>query len=71
MAPVDASRVRPAGNAVYVPPVVPVRVTDCAVTTEVQNGVPAYDMVPVTGAAVIVTDAVVDTPEHPPAAAIV
>jgi hypothetical protein len=71
-APVEGSIVNPAG-ALYVPPVkapVPVRVTDCAVLTDVQNGVPEYEIVAV-GTAVIVYDVVVVKTEQPPDAAIV
>ena len=38
--PVDALMVKPAGDAVYVPPVVPVRVTGALVRLE-QYGLPA------------------------------
>ena len=39
-APVAASRVSPAGVAVNVPPVVPVRLTGCEPVKEVQYGLP-------------------------------
>jgi hypothetical protein len=38
MAPVEALIVNPAGDAVYVPPAVPVRVTFCTVALLEQNG---------------------------------
>jgi len=69
IAPVEGSSVNPAG-ALYVPPVkapVPLRVTDCAVLTDVQNGVPEYEMLAV-GAAVIITDVVAVIAAQPPAA---
>ena len=70
IAPVEGSIVNPAGDALYVPPEkapVPVRVTDCAVLTEVQKGVPEYEMLAV-GTAVIVTDVVAVIAAQPPAA---
>jgi hypothetical protein len=70
---VPALIVNPAGAAVYVPPVyapVPVNVTGCAVTTDLQNGVPAYVILAV-GSAVMVTDVVTGTAAHPPDAGIV
>jgi hypothetical protein len=57
MAPVLALSVKPAGVALYVPPVVPVCVTD-TVPALVQIGDPAYAMV-AEGVAVMVTLAVV------------
>ena len=59
-------------EAEYTPPVyapVPVKVTDCAIAKEEQNGV-AYEIVAV-GKAVIVTEVVATTLAQPPAAAIV
>jgi hypothetical protein len=44
-APVAGLMDKPAGVAEYVPPAVPVRVTGCAVATEVQKGDPAYEIV--------------------------
>ena len=41
IAPVVELIINPAGDAVYVPPVVPVRVTACPVVSDLQNGVPA------------------------------
>ena len=61
IAPVAATMVSPAGAEVNVPPVyapVPVIETFCRVETEVQNGVPGYEIVAV-GSGLIVT--VVDT----------
>ena len=54
----------------YVPPVVPVKVTDCGVEFEIQNGLPAYEMVAV-GEGAIVTNAVDVTMPHPLAAGMV
>jgi hypothetical protein len=70
---VPALIVNPAGDALYVPPVyapVPLNVTDCAVPTDLQNGVPAYEMLAV-GGAVIVTDVVTGIAAQPPDAGIV
>jgi hypothetical protein len=69
-APVPALIVNPAGDAVYIPPLVPVKVTGCAVATDLQNGVPAYVMLAV-GNAVIVIGVVAVTTAQPPDAAIV
>src|SRR5205823_14623134 len=72
IAPVLGSIVNPAVEE-NVPPVyapVPVSVTDCPVPTDLQNGVPAYEMVAV-GTAVIVIELVAVTWAHPPDAAIV
>jgi hypothetical protein len=69
MAPVAALIVNPAGEAVYVPPAVPVRVTFCTVALLAQKG-PAYEIVAL-GAVVMVTLAVVVNAAQPPAAAIV
>ena len=65
IAPVVASIDKPAG-ALNVPPAVAVCVTGCAVVTVVQNGLPAYEMVP-EGAAVMVTVVVAENAPHPPA----
>ena len=54
----------------YVPPVVPVCVTDCALVRVLQNGEPTQLIIAL-GAAVIVTVVVVLTAEHPADAAIV
>ena len=70
MAPVDAFIVNPAGVAVNVPPVVPVCVTACALATDIQNGVPAKEMVAV-GKAVIVMDEEALTKAQPPDEAMV
>ena len=72
MAPVEASIVNPAG-AVKVPPVytpVPVNVTGCAVATVLQKGVPAYEIVAV-GTAVIIIVVVAITAAQPPDAGVV
>ena len=68
-APVEAFSVKPEGDAVYVPPAVPVRVGVCAVLLLVQYG-PLYAIVAL-GAVVMVTLAVVSTMPQPPAAAMV
>jgi hypothetical protein len=47
MAPVEAFRLRPAGEEVYVPPVkvpVPDKFTFWEVVCDVQNGVPGYEI---------------------------
>ena len=54
----------------YVPTVVPVCITDCALVIVLQNGEPSQLMLAL-GAAVMVTLAVVLTAEQPPDAAIV
>ncbi len=54
----------------YVPPVVPVCVTDCALVSVLQNGDPAQ-LILALGAAMIVTAVVVISSNQPPAAAIV
>ena len=69
MAPVVASIVNPAVEE-YVPPVVPVEVTDCGVALLVQNGVPEYEIV-AAGNAVMVTDVVTGIAAQPPLAGIV
>jgi hypothetical protein len=69
MVPVAALMLNPAGEAVYVPPVVPVWVTVCGTMLVTQNG-PAYEIVPL-GAVVMVTLAVVVNVAQPPAAAMV
>ena len=69
MAPVVALMVNPAVEE-YVPPVVPVKVTDCGVALLVQNGVSAYEIV-AAGNAVIVTDVVTGIAAQPPLAGIV
>ena len=72
IAPVVGSIVNPAG-AEKVPPVyapVPVKVTGCAELREEQKGVPAYVIVAV-GTAVIVIDVVVVIAAQPPEAAVV
>ena len=69
IAPVPALIVNPAVEE-YTPPVVPIWVTDWAVPTDVQNGVPLYEIV-AEGNVVIVTDVVAVCTEHPPVAAIV
>ena len=72
IAPVDELIVNPAVE-LNVPPLnapVPVSVTAWAVATDLQNGVPAYEMFAV-GASVIVTDVVTGTAAHPPDAGIV
>lgn len=45
MAPVEALMDKPAGNAVNVPPEVPVKLTDCAAVSDLQNGLPKYAIV--------------------------
>jgi len=70
MAPVFASMVSPAGEALYVPPVVPVRVTGWPPVSDLQKGVPAYEMV-AAGWAVMVTDVVMGTAAHPAVAGMV
>ena len=67
IAPVIALKLKPVVEE-YVPPVVPVWVTDCALVRVLQNGDPAQLMLAL-GAAVIVTLAVVLTAAQPPAAA--
>ncbi len=57
-------------EALYVPPLAPMRVTACELERVLQNGEPAY-LILALGAAMIVTLAVVLTAEQPPAAAIV
>ena len=57
---------KPAGFALYVPPVLPVSVT-LAVVPPVQYGVPLYAIVAL-GAAVTVTEVVVLNAAHPPPA---
>ena len=69
IAPVLALMLKPAAEE-YVPPVVPVWVTDCALVIVLQNGEPAQ-LILAFGAAVIVTVVVVLTAEQPPDAAIV
>ena len=69
IAPVVPSIVKPTVE-LYVPPDVPVWVTACALETDVQNGVPPYDIV-ATGNELIVTEVVAWTVAQPPAAAIV
>ena len=69
MDPVLALMLKPVVEE-YVPPVVPVCVTDCALVRVVQNGEPAQ-LILAFGAAVIVTVVVVLTAEQPPDAAIV
>ena len=69
MAPVVASIVNPTVDE-YVPPVVPVKVTDCGVALLVQNGVPAYEIV-AAGNAVIITEVVTGMAAQPPLAGIV
>ena len=69
IAPVLAMMLKPAVEE-YVPPVVPVCVTDCALVIVLQNGDSAQ-LILALGAVVIVTLAVVLTAEQPPDAAIV
>ena len=69
IAPVLALMLNPVVEE-YVPPVVPVCVTDCALERVLQNGEPAQ-LILALGAEVIVTVAVVLTAEQPPVAAIV
>ena len=69
IAPVLALMLKPVVEE-YVPPVVPVCVTDCALVRVLQNGEPAQ-LILAFGAAVIVTVVVVLTAEQPPDAAIV
>jgi len=68
IAPVDALITRPAGEALYVPPTLPVRVT-LAGAALLQYGDPSYAIVAL-GAAVIVTEVVVLNNAQPPPAAI-
>ena len=73
MAPVELLMESPAGEALYVPPVYapePVRVTDWVAVTDMQKGVPAYEIV-AAGRAVIVMVLVAVTWAQPPAAAMV
>ena len=69
IAPVLASMLRPVVDE-YVPPVVPVWLTDCAIERVLQNGEPAQ-LILALGAAVIVTVVVVLTAEQPADAAMV
>ena len=69
IAPVLALMLKPVAEE-YVPPVVPVWVTDCVLVIVLQNGEPAQ-LILAFGAAVIVTVVVVLTAEQPPDAAIV
>ena len=68
IAPVLALMLKPAVEE-YVPPVVPVCVTDCALVRVLQNGEPAQ-LILALGAAVMVTAAVVLTAEQPAAAVV-
>ena len=69
ISPVLASMLKPVAEE-YVPPVVPVWLTDCALVRVLQNGEPAQ-LILALGAAVIVTVVVVLTAEQPADAAIV
>ena len=57
-------------EALYVPPLAPLRVTACELERVLQNGEPAQLIVAL-GAAMIVTAVVVISSKQPPAAAIV
>ena len=73
IAPVDASNVKPPGDALYVPVVyapIPVSTTVCDAVVEVQKFADEYEIEAV-GARVIVTDAIAVTAEQPLDAGIV
>jgi len=70
ISPVEPLRESPAGDDVYVPPVVPVLVTGLIVRSLLQKGAPAYDIV-AAGACVIVIEVALVCDGQPPAAAIV
>jgi hypothetical protein len=73
IAPVDASNVKPPGDALYVPVVyapVPVNTTGCDAVVEVQKFADEYEIEAV-GAKVMVTLVVAVTAEQPSAAGMV
>jgi hypothetical protein len=65
IAPVLASIVKPAVE-LYVPPEVPVLVTACPAVSDLQKGVPTYDIVAAFGAVTVNVFDAVAAPQLPP-----